>query len=257
MKIKEKNDMASVVPCTAQAPGQHDADRQHQNVVEDAGQRSSTTSAIADWDAYSEPFLSVMPSQMLALNRQVASQCIGHVADFGCGAGKIIPFVLSRDCVDSYTGIDSSIDMIRRAGWVAEQFNDKRATTVHSTIEAATLSVVDTAISINSYYAWDNPESTLEHIYRQMHPGSRFILATINPSIDMASLLEEAELELIAHPHWQAFKKHNLQISKSRDAHFIALDELIGEVRRVGFAVEDANAHLYDGGLNLLQLSIV
>ncbi|MFK8080281.1 MAG: class I SAM-dependent methyltransferase [Granulosicoccus sp.] len=256
MKTHEKHEMRSVTQHTTQTLKHDELNQPHNNDDGEKDRPYRGTSAIADWDAYSEPFLSVMPSQMLALNKQVASHCIGHVADFGCGAGKIIPFVLARDCVDSYTGIDSSIDMIRRACWVAEQFSDKRATTVHSTIEAATLSVVDTAISINSYYAWDEPELALEHIRSQMHPGSRFLLATINPSIDMAGLLEEAEMELIAHPHWRAFKAHNLHISKSAEAHFVALDTLVGEVRRVGFVVEDAHTHLYNGGLNMLQLGI-
>ncbi|MFK7860870.1 MAG: class I SAM-dependent methyltransferase [Granulosicoccus sp.] len=256
MKNKEKLGMTPVNESTSQTVGQRDVIGTHQQVGDSADQRPVVLTAIADWDAYSEPFLSVMPSQMLTLNRQVASYCIGHVADFGCGAGKIIPFVLERDCVDSYTGIDSSLDMIRRACWVAEQFSHKRATTIHSSIEAATLSIVDTAISINSYYAWRDSELTLRHIHSQLHPGSRFVLATINPSIDMMGLLEAAELELFAHPHWQAFKEHNEHISKSRDARFIALDPLIGEVRRVGFVVEDAHTHLYEGGLNMLQLSI-
>lgn len=212
--------------------------------------------SIGDWDAYSEPFLSVMPSKMLTLNKAVASLCIGHVADFGCGAGKIIPFVLARDCVDSYTGIDASIEMIRRAHWVTEQFDNKRATTVHSMIESTTLSSVDTAISINSYYVWKDTDLVLSHIRSQLHPGSRFILATINPEINMQRLLNEAEKELAAHPHWPAFKEHNLRICASSEARIVTLDALIGQVRRVGFSVEDAHRRFYDGGLNFLQLTV-
>lgn len=210
---------------------------------------------IADWDAYSEPFLSVMPSKMLILNKTVAEYATGHVADYGCGAGKIIPFVLAQSQVKSYTGIDASAAMVKRARWVSSQFADKQSTILHSFIEQASLTRVDTAISINSYYAWDNPVMVLQHIRSQLDHGSTFILATINSTIDMQGLLEEAERELIAHPHWQEFKRHNLQIKASDDTNFISLDRLIGQVREVGFQVQEAHCRLYDGGLNFLVLS--
>ena len=75
-----------------------------------------------DWDDYSRSFQSVMPSQMLRLNQEVASHMRGHVVDFGCGGGKIIPFVLEQPLVTSYAGIDAALEMVRRARWMGEQF---------------------------------------------------------------------------------------------------------------------------------------
>lgn len=227
-----------------------------QRPTDKATQAPDSSYRITDWDAYSEPFLSVMPSKMLALNQAIASACHGHVADFGCGAGKIIPFVLGNDAVDNYTGVDASFEMIRRARWVLERLGENRGTTIHSLIESVNLPLVDTAISINSYYVWSDTAKVLTHIRNQLHPASQFFLATLNPNINMLRLLDEAELELLAHPHWQAFKEHNLGICASPDTRFVTLDALIAEARQAGFQVEDAHTRFYDGGLNFLQLAI-
>ena len=59
---------------------------------------------ITDWNDYAQSFHSVMPSAMLQVNQAVASYMYGSVADFGCGSGKIIPFILQRNQVKHYTG---------------------------------------------------------------------------------------------------------------------------------------------------------
>lgn len=212
----------------------------------------AVSSRVANWDAYANSFSSVMPEQMLRLNRRVASYMSGDVVDFGCGGGKIIPFVLTNNLVTSYTGIDSSRDMIERAGWVASHYAHTKASLVHGTIEDTQPLTSNSALSINSYYVWKNPLSVLQHIHHCLSPGTQFVIATINPDIDMPALLEDAEKELIAHPHWAEFKDHNLKISASSNARFVTLDTLIGELRNVGFCIEEADRKLYEGGLNLV-----
>ncbi len=214
----------------------------------------NTVTPIADWDAYSLSFQSVMPSQMLNLNREVSSYMFGNVADFGCGGGKIIPFIMDRGNVESYTGIDSSADMVKKARWMAQQFASKPAVIIDNTIEAVDLQEMDSALSINSFYTWGEPERVLSHIFHQLKAGALFVLATINSAIDMPTLLNEAEMELIAHPHWLEFKNHNLSISESDYANFIEMDDLIKQVQNVGFKVEEAHKNLYLGGLNFLVL---
>lgn len=209
-------------------------------------------SRIANWDAYSVPFTSVMPQQMLRLNQEVASYMRGDVADFGCGGGKIIPFLLTKDTVSSYTGIDSSKDMIERARWMARQYSPGKAILINNKIEDVSLRHTDSALSINSYYVWPDPMKVLAHIHMQLTTGSCFVLATINSSIDMPALLAEAEKELIAHPHWAEFKQHNLGISASRDINLVDMDTLIGQIRYVGFRVRAAHQSLYNGGLSFV-----
>ena len=211
---------------------------------------------IANWDAYANSFSSVMPEQMLRLNRTVASYMDGNVVDFGCGGGKIIPFILTRDSVNTYTGIDSSAQMIERARWVANHYTQSRAQLIHSRIEDVDSIHSDSALSINSYYVWEDSFLVLSHIRRCLSPGTRFVIATINPNINMPALLDDAEKELIAHPHWAEFKEHNLKISVSENANFVSLDTLIGELRDVGFCVQEANSELYGGGLNLVVCSV-
>ncbi len=212
---------------------------------------------ITDWNQYAAPFQAVMPSEMARLNREVADMLHGNVADFGCGAGKIIPFVASEDAIAGYVGIDMSADMVKGARWMAKQFPVKPFKIIESRIESANIEPVDSAISINSYYTWDDPVQVLKSISRQIKVGGSFVLATLNHHIDMPALLEEAKKEQIANPYWEAFAKQNLEICESPNSHFIGLDELIEQVREVGFSIVSAHADYYGGGLNFLVLKNV
>lgn len=209
---------------------------------------------IVDWDAYSMSFQSVMPSDMLKLNKEAAQWLNGNVADFGCGGGKLIPFALEQSRVASYTGIDASVKMVKCARWMANQFQHKHCVIIQDRIESVSLQPVDSAVSINSYYTWPNPELVLSHIYEQLKESAFFILATINPLIDMPALLEAAEKELVAHPHWNDFKQHNLDIYNSESINLVEMDYLVGQVRNIGFQLKEVHANLYGGGLNFLVL---
>jgi SAM-dependent methyltransferase len=215
----------------------------------------SNQEKIIDWDDYSLSFQSVMPSQMLTLNREVASHMRGSVVDYGCGAGKAIPFIVKRSEVTAYCGIDAASEMVARAKWMAGRFSKTQYQVIHATIEETPYECCfDSALSVNSYYTWEDTNRVLRHIYTQLKPGAVFVLATINRSIDMEVLLEDAELEMIAHPHWQQFKRHNLQIGQSKNLNLNTMDELIRDVQRVGLQVVEAHQKHYLGGLSFLVL---
>lgn len=213
-----------------------------------------SSNKIIDWNAYAASFQSVMPSEMVRLNKAAASELYGSVADYGCGAGKIIPFVSSEGSIQQYTGIDMSADMIKGAQWMANRFPETPCKFVESRIESVSIEAVDSAISINSYYTWDDPVRVLGHIARQIKVDGHFVLATINRLINMPALLDEAKKEQIANPFWEDFARQNLAICDSPDTHLIGLDELIEQVREVGFSVSKAHTDYYGGGLNYLIL---
>lgn len=163
----------------------------------------------------------------------------GCVADYGCGAGKIIPFLAQRDAVTSYIGIDSAAEMIAKASWMAAQFPQICARLVCEKIEDTTLHRVDSALSINNHYTWRDTKSILRQVYRQLRTDGVFALAAINLDIDMGRLLSEAEVEVVCRSDGLVLKSRN---------------DLITEVQSVGFHVVEAHQKLYLGGLNFLVL---
>lgn len=214
---------------------------------------NSTTYPVEDWDNYALAHQSVMPSQMLALNQDVAVKTRGDVVDLGCGTAKIAPFVLNIEAVKSYTGVDYSKEMAERARWMLRHFPTKPGKICVAKIEAfETQRRFDSAVSINSYYAWDDPLSVFSHIHALLKPGGTFVIATPNPRIDMAGLLEEAGRELIAHPYYPAFRKMNLAFCANNGARFIELDQLVTELQDTGFELTEATQDHYRGGINLV-----
>lgn len=206
------------------------------------------------WDDYAVAFQSVMPSLMTELNQAVARRMYGDVIDFGCGAAKIAPFVLEVPEVRSYTGLDYAPAMVERARWILGRFPCKPGRILEGRIEDFGAGGFDSALSINSYYAWDAPLRTLEVIYRSLVKGGTFVLATPNPSIDMARLLAFAEKEMVAHPHWETFKIQNLAFCDNQRARFVLMDDFVAQVRSVGFGIIEANQRFYLGGINFLVL---
>ncbi len=223
------------------------------------------------WDQYAQPFISVMPSQMLELNTAVATLATGNVCDFGCGAGKIAPFILDNPNVTSYTGIDYSLEMVKQARWHLKQFPQKKSEIIHAKIECIDTEAYDIEIisgitnsiespgydfglSINSYYTWDNSNAVLETIYNALNPNASFVLVTPNKQLDMVSLLEKAKRELVAHPYFKTFKEQNMALVGNEKALFVDMDKLVEQVRKIGFKVTQVHQVFYDGGLNFLHL---
>lgn len=223
------------------------------------------------WDDYAHAFLSIMPSMMLQLNKEVASLATGDICDFGCGAAKIAPFVLDRKEVTSYTGIDYSPNMVERARWHLEQFPDKPSEIIRGKIEfidtgaydveivsgkteAFSTLMYDFGLSINSYYTWDTPSTVLNSIYNTLSPEAHFVLVTPNPTMDMAQILEEVKKEQVANPYFEHFMEQNMALANNEKALFIEMNELILQVQQAGFKVVEAKQHLYNKGLNFLHL---
>ena len=206
------------------------------------------------WENYATVFHTIMPSSMTQMNAEVAKWMSGIVADYGCGSGKAIPFIFDQPQVTSYIGIDMCTKMAQLAEWVLTQFPQKQGRIILTDINDTSFAPVDSAISINNYYSWPNPESILTKIFQQLKENGIFVLATINTSIDMPKLLQAADKEMIGHPHWEKFKEYNITISENKHANFIELNDLIQQVSSIGFKVLEAHTHHYNGGLNFIVM---
>lgn len=213
------------------------------------------------WNNYAMPFLAVMTSHMLEMNKAVAELGYGHVCDFGCGVAKVAPFLLKKDNVYSYTGIDASDEMIRLAHWHLDNFPEKPSTIIQEDLQKLMQNAMintqkfDFGISINSYYTWENPHDILKNISMVLKPGAPFILITPNKNINMELIIDDAKRELVANPYFEDFKKINFSLSSQKNTTMVEMDDLIGEVRDVGFKVITANQDHYHQGLNFLSLT--
>ncbi len=204
------------------------------------------------WDEYTQAFASVQTSFQRELQIASAQLLYGDVADFGCGSAKVAPFLAPRDDVNSYLGIDYSGEMLKVANWLLNQLQRPGFATCHSKIERFNGQTFDSAVSLNSYYSWPDPELVLKHIHQLLRPGGHLVLATPNPELNMYAMEQEVQKELLTHPHYQTFRRFNLELSENPQAKLVTMDQLIGQLRDIGFAIIQCHQDYYLGGLNFI-----
>ena len=209
-----------------------------------------------DWDDYARPFASLQTQVQRELQQEAVKYLKGRVGDFGCGCAKVGWLLSDNEMIESYIGIDASIEMINIARESIKEIEPINAQSAHhGFIEDYNLTSFDSAVSLNSYYSWPNPLATLKHIYNLIELGGTFILATPNKNLDLILLDKQAKKELIGNPFYNKFREYNLMLINERDANLVEMTELIKQVQSVGFKVEACHQEFYCGGLNFLVLS--
>lgn len=210
---------------------------------------------ISIWDGYAELFASVTTSMQLAVYKEACLHLSGTVIDCGCGSAKIAPFLATDERVFSYTGIDSSAAMIKVAQWLLQKIEHPRFDVWESQIESMPTGQFTSGVSIQSYYSWPEPIIVLQAIHRILAPQAVFVLATPNRQLPVDALVKEATQELLAHPYFAAYRDYNLQLAMDSKAHFVDMDDLVGQVRQVGFQLQEGHQRHFRGGLNFLVLT--
>lgn len=210
--------------------------------------------AQSEWENYARLFAAVTTSVQLDVYREACLHLEGSIVDCGCGSSKIAPFLADKNTVHAYTGIDYAEEMVLTAQWVVQTLNQNNFTVKHARIEDVDERGFNTAVSIQSYYAWPEPLITLQHIYNMLLPGGIFVLATPNKSICLEDLVKDAQRELVAHPDFEAYKNYNLKLAENPQANFIDMDDLVKQVQQVGFRVMECHQRHMRGGLNFLVL---
>lgn len=217
---------------------------------------NSETYQETDWSDYAWPFASVQTPFQRELQQEAVKYVKGKVGDFGCGCAKIGWLLSDSEMIESYIGIDASIEMTNIARkYLKEMEPINEQSVYHGFIEDYNLTSFDTAVSLNSYYSWPNPLATLKHIYNLIEDGGTFVLATPNKSLDLILLDKKAKKELIGHPDYKKFREYNLKLINDKGANLVDMAGLIEQVQSVGFKVEACHQEFYCGGLNFLVLS--
>ena len=213
---------------------------------------SHTRYRIHDWNRYAGLHASVTTTKQLEMYYDAATYLTGNVVDFGCGTAKIAP-LLDAKSVETYTGVDLSKDMVDVASATVKSLCSFPTEIRHCEIDAIT-GQFDSAVSIQSYYAWSEPIETLKRIKSVLAVEGRFVLANANENLRLDKLLEQAERELAWHPDFAEFKAYNLELKSNNDAYFPSMDQLIRDVQLAGFRVLECHQRHFEGGLNFLVL---
>lgn len=210
---------------------------------------------VTEWNNYARLFSSVTPSMQLEVYKEACNYLHGNVVDCGCGSAKIAPFLMDKENIYSYTGLDYSTEMVEVASWLISQLNKTNFKIHQCKIEDYQDEIFDSAVSIQSYYSWPDPKKVLKNIFNLLKANGTFILATPNFKLPLETLARDAWKELLTHPDFEAYKAYNIKLAMNPDAQFISLDDLVTQVSQIGFKLEAAHQQHFRGGLNFLVLS--
>lgn len=213
----------------------------------------TTQYATQEWNEYAPAHLTATAAMQLVLNKAVAQNLKGIVADFGCGTALIAQILAQNPDVYRYVGIDQADDMVRQAKRRINKLAKPSYRVLHNTIQDAIFEPADYGISINSAYAWDDLERNLAAIYKHILPGGKFIIATPNPKMDMPKLLEAAKAELLMHPDFDQFYQINLALADHPAKDFMPMHDLVAHCHAAGFRLDNCNQEHYLGGLNYAE----
>lgn len=217
------------------------------------GAKNQSYSA-SDWNPYARVFGSVQTRVQHELQHAAVKPLHGDVVDCGSGCSKLAGLLSDRTDISGYVGIDCSEQMIELANWYIGQFEKPNYSTFLGRIEDFHERLFDSAVSLNSFYAWPNPKEVLSHIYDLLKPGGTFVLGTLNPALDLFKIDKEERKELIFHPDYQEFREHNLSIVENDAGNYLEMDDLVELLRSVGFKLMSCHQEFYLGGLNFVVM---
>jgi len=209
-----------------------------------------------EWDEYSPFHLGVLTSVQHELYDCVSKRLYGEVLDAGCGTARIMGYIRDNPDVHSYTGVDCSIDMIKQALWLKEKLGLNTNTLQHLKAEDVD-GVYDSIVSIHSFYSWPDQNKVLSQLYESLSEQGCFVLVTPNNNFDTEKLIRMVDREVIGHPYYEQFLEINSTIANTANENNLygSIDELIGQVREVGFHVQVAHSDFFLGGASYLELT--
>ena len=208
------------------------------------------------WNDYSRVFTSVLTQVQRDLYIDASHYLSGKVLDLGCGSARLAAYLADNQKVTHYTGIEYAHSMVKLSDYTLQQLARSEFTVHHQKVEDICLEELGgqfhSAVSLQSYYAWDKPKQSLANIFSLLIPSGLFVMATVNHNLDQEKLFRDAKKDLMWHPDYKVFKAYNLEIADHPKTNYVTMDELIRQVQSAGFEAISCHQDHYAGGLNFL-----
>ena len=153
--------------------------------------QSRTSYKLSEWETYARVFASITTPAQMEVYGKACPHLYGNVLDAGSGTGKLAHYLSDNPKIESYTGVDFSKEMVEVGNEIMQCLQRPSFKIKHCKIESMVGSF-DSAVSIQSFYTWPNPQKTLASIYRLLGSGAIFVLATANNSLNLEPLIEDA-----------------------------------------------------------------
>lgn len=206
---------------------------------------------ISTWNSYSQMFASIYTDYQRRVYQEAIQYLQGSVVDLGCGPARLAPLLADNANISQYIGVEYAGDMFEIAEFTMDKLANPSFEVLHQKVEEVK-GQFNSAVSLLSYYAFSDPVGTLEHIFKILKPGSKFVLANPNEMLDQVKIQKMVEQEMMWHPDYELFKQYNLELADNTQAEFAPMDQLLKQLQSVGFEIVTCHQKHYEGGLNFV-----
>ena len=103
----------------------------------------------------------------------------GRLLDIGCGAGRLARLIAGANPTIEVVGLDASPDMIEQArrGATLTNLEFRQGAIEWSGLESR----FEFAVTLLSFHHWEEPQASLEAVYRALSPGGSFWIYESDP----------------------------------------------------------------------------
>jgi len=139
------------------------------------------------WDDYCSLYEHYTPSIQIELLKEIGNLAFGNILDFGCGVGKLYPYLKNNKLTKKIYLLDSSKEMRK---YTNNKMEKDKKTKVISDINQIKQKSINTITFVNSLYANSNPIEILFNSSKLLKKNDQIIISDMRRNCQKEKLIE-------------------------------------------------------------------
>lgn len=206
------------------------------------------------WNEYAKMYNKFIPEFQKKLLKQIAQYAHGKTGDFGCGTGKLIPYLNQNPNITSIHSLDASPQMLSFAKKKPTPLPIQYHLLELNKINENTLPLTfDSIFLINVLYANNNPINLLTQINKHLNPNGTLIIGDMNRQTNLNQLITSLSKEYQTDPDIEKYQHYNQILSQNATPKTYTPSELESIIHLIDtYQTTHTSQNHFLGNLNLL-----
>lgn len=188
------------------------------------------------WSEYARMYNKFTPSFQTKLLDYISKFGFGTVGDFGCGVGKLHPYLSRQNKSQLIHAIDSNKEMLE----LAKTNKSQNIKTIYSQIELndlnqnQILTSYDSIYLINVLYTNKNPIEVLKQVTPKLNQNGNLIIVDMKRKTNLEQLFQTLNQEYKNDPDLENYYTSNQILSQNSTPHAYSINELESIISLLG-----------------------